>query len=212
MTTQSDKFARATYKYLNCQDTKKTIIEFSFETTKNNVFSVNLSGATEHNFASIAIIKDRKLIYSICDDNWSQYYCYKDEDIDKDKFTEVFKEYFSQFTEYTISNCSIKPILIDGQKMPHCLRFELTKETETGIDKHVFSIVPSFSPCSWCCTSKKIYIRYKLADYTINEFLFKSDYSSQTPITGRESFKKKKKINNKKRIVDIGDGWFKVNK
>jgi len=211
MTTKSDKFARATYKHLHYPDTKKTIIGFSFETTKNNVFSVNLSGATEHNLPSITIIKDRKQIFSIWDDYWSEYYCYQDEELDKDKFTEVFKDYFSQFTDYTISNCSTTPILIDGQKMHHCLRFELTKETETGIDKHVFSIVPSFNPCSWCGSEKKIYIQYKLADYTINDFLFKSDYSVKTPITGRETYFKKKK-NKTKRIVDIGDGWFTVKK
>ena len=215
MTAKSDKFVRATYKYLNCQDTKKDILGFSFETknetTKNNVFSVNLSPHFAHNSPSLSIIKDREHIFTIIID-WSCFYTYKEKDIEEDKFPEVFKEYFLQFAEYTFSNCSIKPILIDGQKMPHCLRFELSKETETGIDKHVFSIVPSFSPCSWCDTDKKIYVQYNLAGYIINDFLFKSDYSSQTPITGRETFTKKKKINNKKRIVNIGDGWYKVKK
>lgn len=213
MTAKSEEFVGATYKYLNCEETQKNTIGFSFETknetTKNNVFSVILSVPYDHNFPSLEIIKDRKQIFTICIDR-SCFYSYKEKEIEEDKFAGVFKEYFLQFAEYTLSNYSIQPILIDRVKMPHCLRFELSKETETGIDKHVFSIVPSFNPCSWCIAEKKIYVRYNLAGYIINDFLFKSDYERTTPITGRETFTKKKKINNKKRIVNIGDGWCKV--
>lgn len=204
----TEKFASASYKY---QNEKKTVIGFSFETTEDSFYSVTLLSPIEHNHPGVTIIKDREPIFEICDTYWSHHYCYKDEFIKEDKFSEVFKEYFSQFTGYTISNCRIKSILINGHKNPHCLRFELTKETETGIDKHVFSVVPSFYPCSSCETEKIIYIQYKLAGYTINDFLFKSDYSSDTPVTGRKT-NYNRKIKKTKRIVDSGDGWFSVKK
>lgn len=181
-------------------------IFFSMKTATQE-FSLLLSAGEGDTHPYLRVIKDGKNIMGIFDDYWNIYYEFNECCV-RENFPQLVNEYFSKFIGYSVSKCVVKPIFMDGRKYPHCLRIELTKETDSGIDTQILSIVPSFSPCSFCGADMQIDVLYKCGDATIKELLIALDKSANPVLTGKPGKKKVKTP----RVVDTGDGWFKVSK
>jgi hypothetical protein len=138
----------------------------------------------------------------IYDGYWIIDYEFIDEIVDEENFPQLVNEFFSKLIGYTVSKCVVKPIEIEGKMSPHCLRFELTKETDSGVDIRVFSVVPAFWPCTFCRADMQINVLYKTGNATIKELLIANCFQKK---------KKEKKVK-QKRVVDVGNGWFEVKK
>jgi hypothetical protein len=106
-------------------------------------------------------------------------------DFDEDsfsRFSRLSNEYWLQLIGYTVE-CTVEPIEFEGGKFPHSLRIKLTKDTDSGIDTRVLSIVPSFHPCIACESEPQIDVVYKVGDVTINELLIETNYTPQSALS-----------------------------
>lgn len=215
MTTPLDTVQSVDFKMLDYGETHKNEngecepISFSMKTTTQD-FSLLLSVGKGDTHPYVRVFENGKPIMGIFHDYWSIDYEFNECCVEED-FPQLVNEYFSNFIGYSVSKCVVKPIVINGRTYPHCLRIELTKETDSGIDTRILSIVPSFSPCSFCGADKQINVLYKCGDATINELLIALDESANPVLTGKQGKPGKKKVK-KPRIVDAGDGWFEVSK
>jgi hypothetical protein len=191
------------------KDGMKPIV-FSMKTT-TTVLSLHLFVGKGDTHPNVQVIEDGKTVFGISDDYWLVTHEADDKEVKEEDFPQLVNEYFSKFIGYTVSKCMVKSIDFEGTKFPHCLRIELTKETDSGIDTRVFSIIPTFHPCTFCMADMQINVLYKTGNATIKESLiaYRDDYGT---LRLKEKTTVKKNKVKTPRIVNVGDGWFKVNK
>jgi hypothetical protein len=206
MSTNLGKFQSASFR-MAASSVKRGTIEFSMETTTGTI-SLVLSLGDGDTYPSITVNDEGKRVLEISDRYWSDSYMADDKLVDEKDFPRLVNECFEKYIEYSVSEWAVKPI--EGTKYPNCLQFDLTKETDSGLITRSFSIVPSFSPCTFCQADMQLNVVYKIGDTTINELLTAyEDDSGAVHMGVKEIVEKVKKVK-APRIVDVGDGWFEV--
>jgi hypothetical protein len=145
---------------------------FSLETTTQE-FSLRLPDGKGHCNPYIRVIEGGKIVLGIAHAGYFSYEAFDDtiDVFNEEQFTQLSNEFFQKLTGYKVSKWEIGLTDFKETQYPHCLQIELTKETDSGIETRVLSIIPCFCPCIQCDSDSQLDVVYKVGDATIKKLL-----------------------------------------